>query len=115
MNVALALGSESSLPSNRLGLNGIVIFTGKAFFEALFFVVLNIGNSGPSTLDNSAWSFGTQIAPTLGMAATVWKGYISFGLVSIPVRGSTVARAERPSVGGFKSLRRLHLCNPFRG
>jgi DNA end-binding protein Ku len=29
------------------------------------------------------------------MAATVWKGYIAFGLVSIPVRLARAARAER--------------------
>src|SRR3979490_85569 len=28
------------------------------------------------------------------MGATVWKGYISFGLVSFPVRLSSAARAE---------------------
>ena len=28
------------------------------------------------------------------MAATVWKGYISFGLVSFPVRLTSAARAE---------------------
>ncbi len=31
------------------------------------------------------------------MAATVWKGYISFGLISIPVRLFTAARNERVS------------------
>ncbi len=36
------------------------------------------------------------------MASTVWRGYISFGLISIPVRLFRAARAERIS------LRRLH-------
>lgn len=31
------------------------------------------------------------------MAATVWKGYITFGLISIPVRLHTAARGERVS------------------
>lgn len=31
------------------------------------------------------------------MAATVWKGYVSFGLISIPVRLYTAARNERVS------------------
>jgi len=31
------------------------------------------------------------------MAATVWKGYISFGLISIPIRLYTAARGERVS------------------
>jgi DNA end-binding protein Ku len=31
------------------------------------------------------------------MAATVWKGYITFGLISIPVRLFTAARSERVS------------------
>jgi DNA end-binding protein Ku len=31
------------------------------------------------------------------MAATVWKGYITFGLISIPVRLHTAARGERIS------------------
>src|ERR687885_461413 len=32
-----------------------------------------------------------------GMAATVWKGYITFGLISIPVRLFAAARNERVS------------------
>jgi DNA end-binding protein Ku len=36
------------------------------------------------------------------MASTVWRGYVSFGLISIPVRLFRAARAERIS------LRRLH-------
>jgi DNA end-binding protein Ku len=36
------------------------------------------------------------------MASTVWRGYISFGLISIPVRLFRAARAERVS------LRKLH-------
>ena len=31
------------------------------------------------------------------MAATVWKGYITFGLISVPVRLHTAARSERVS------------------
>src|SRR5512140_3485385 len=31
------------------------------------------------------------------MASTVWKGYIAFGLISIPVRLFTAARDERVS------------------
>jgi DNA end-binding protein Ku len=31
------------------------------------------------------------------MASTVWKGYISFGLVSVPVRLYAAARAEHVS------------------
>src|SRR5437879_12055925 len=31
------------------------------------------------------------------MASTVWKGYISFGLISIPIRLYTAARDERVS------------------
>ena len=31
------------------------------------------------------------------MAATVWKGYITFGLISVPVRLFTAARSERVS------------------
>lgn len=40
------------------------------------------------------------------MASTVWRGYISFGLISIPVRLFRAARAERVS------LRRLHREQP---
>jgi len=36
------------------------------------------------------------------MAATVWKGHLSFGLVSIPVRLYRAARAEKVS------FRQLH-------
>ena len=31
------------------------------------------------------------------MAATVWKGYLSFGLISIPLRLYTAAREKRVS------------------
>ena len=31
------------------------------------------------------------------MAATVWKGYITFGLITIPVRLYAAARTERVS------------------
>ncbi len=31
------------------------------------------------------------------MAATVWKGYIAFGLISIPIRLFAAARDERIS------------------
>ena len=31
------------------------------------------------------------------MAATVWKGYVTFGLISVPVRLFTAARGERVS------------------
>jgi DNA end-binding protein Ku len=37
------------------------------------------------------------------MAATVWKGYITFGLISVPVRLFTAARGERV---GFNQLHR---------
>lgn len=37
------------------------------------------------------------------MAATVWKGYITFGLISVPVRLFTAARGERVS---FNQLHR---------
>jgi DNA end-binding protein Ku len=40
------------------------------------------------------------------MASTVWRGYISFGLISIPVRLFRAARAERVS------LRRLYRAEP---
>jgi DNA end-binding protein Ku len=40
------------------------------------------------------------------LASTVWRGYISFGLISIPVRLFRAARAERVS------LRRLHREQP---
>ncbi len=40
------------------------------------------------------------------MASTVWRGYITFGLISIPVRLFRAARAERVS------LRRLHRTVP---
>lgn len=40
------------------------------------------------------------------MASTVWRGYVTFGLISIPVRLFRAARAER--VG----LRRLHRSEP---
>ena len=29
------------------------------------------------------------------MAATVWKGYLSFGLISVPIRLHVAARSER--------------------
>src|SRR3982751_4783631 len=32
-----------------------------------------------------------------GMASTIWKGYITFGLISIPVRLFAAARTERVS------------------
>src|SRR5207302_10577354 len=31
------------------------------------------------------------------MASTVWKGHLTFGLISIPVRMTTAARSERIS------------------
>ena len=31
------------------------------------------------------------------MASTVWKGYITFGLITIPIRLFTAARTERVS------------------
>src|SRR5579862_3780018 len=40
------------------------------------------------------------------MAATVWKGHLSFGLVSIPVRLFRAARAEKIS------FRQLHRAGP---
>ncbi len=40
------------------------------------------------------------------MASTVWRGYITFGLISVPVRLFRAARAER--VG----LRRLYRAEP---
>jgi DNA end-binding protein Ku len=40
------------------------------------------------------------------MASTVWRGYITFGLISIPVRLFRAARAERVP------LRRLHRAEP---
>jgi DNA end-binding protein Ku len=39
-------------------------------------------------------AFGKQIATLPGMAATIWKGYISFGLVSIPVHLYSGARGK---------------------
>jgi DNA end-binding protein Ku len=38
--------------------------------------------------------YGLWVARSLSMPATVWKGFISFGLVSFPVRLSSAARAE---------------------
>src|SRR5437773_4644842 len=46
--------------------------------------MLSVSNSG-STL---------RPGEDLNMPATVWKGYISFGLVSFPVRLFSAARAE---------------------
>ena len=43
------------------------------------------------------------------MASTVWRGFITFGLLSIPVRLFRAARAERVS------LRRLYREAPLRG
>jgi DNA end-binding protein Ku len=43
------------------------------------------------------------------MASTVWRGYITFGVISIPVRLFRAARAERVS------LRRLHRQEPPPG
>ena len=40
------------------------------------------------------------------MASTVWRGFVTFGLISIPVRLFRAARAERVS------LRRLYRANP---
>ena len=37
------------------------------------------------------------------MAATVWKGYITFGLISVPVRLFTAARSERMSFNQLHS------------
>ncbi len=37
------------------------------------------------------------------MAATVWKGYITFGLISVPVRLFTAARSERISFNQLHS------------
>lgn len=38
------------------------------------------------------------------MAATVWKGYITFGLITIPVRLFTAARTERVSFNQIHSI-----------
>ena len=43
------------------------------------------------------------------MASTVWRGFINFGLISIPVRLFRAARAERVS------LRRLYRAEPGLG
>jgi DNA end-binding protein Ku len=52
------------------------------------------------------------------MATTVWKGYISFGLISIPVMLKSAARAERVSLnrvhqcesGAVTKVNQLHFC-----
>jgi non-homologous end joining protein Ku len=38
------------------------------------------------------------------MASTVWKGYISFGLVSVPVRLYAAAREQHVSFTRFTNL-----------
>jgi DNA end-binding protein Ku len=38
--------------------------------------------------------FGKSLAADLAMPATVWKGYLSFGLVSFPIRLFAAARPE---------------------
>jgi DNA end-binding protein Ku len=38
------------------------------------------------------------------MATTVWKGYITFGLISIPVRLYAAARGERISFNQLHSV-----------
>src|SRR2546423_501546 len=45
-------------------------------------------------LPRGAWTF---VAQETFMASTVWKGYIAFGLISIPVRLFAAARDERVS------------------
>src|SRR5579871_4598395 len=37
----------------------------------------------------------SQMPPSSRMAATVWKGYLTFGLISVPIRLFTAARPER--------------------
>jgi DNA end-binding protein Ku len=46
------------------------------------------------------------------MASTVWKGYITFGLISIPVRLSAAARGERISFNQLHSVCHSRLKQP---
>src|ERR1041385_762307 len=48
------------------------------------------------------------------MASTVWKGYLTFGLVSIPVRLVKAARAERVSLRQLYRPKRTQTIEPPR-
>ena len=43
----------------------------------------------------SSWSAGSPESIKENLASSVWKGHISFGLVTIPVRLLRAARSER--------------------
>ncbi|HXC34200.1 MAG TPA: Ku protein, partial [Verrucomicrobiae bacterium] len=47
------------------------------------------------------------------MATTVWKGYITFGLISIPVRLYAAARGERISFNQLHSVCHSRLKQPL--